>query len=139
MAPPGPPAARDVGRSLRRVASAGGPLLLGLAFAAHAAQILAVLGFLPTLLVEQDHVGVGVAAVLTAVAFAVNAPGNVLGGLLQHRGIPRWQLIGPPVVAMLAGLAGGWGITPLVTVVFAGIAAGCGLMLRRTERATGAV
>ncbi|WP_084037175.1 MFS transporter [Haloechinothrix halophila] len=194
-----------IGPSLRTVVSAPGPVVLGLAFAAYAAQILAVLGFLPTLLVEEERVGVGLAAVLTAIAFAVNAPGNVLGGLLQHRGVARWrlivwpsvvmavaaagvyaevlplparyaacllmsfaggllpsavlgavpavaptprlvgatagvamqganlgQLIGPPVVAVIAGIAGGWQFTPVATALLAAAAASCGLVLRGT-------
>ncbi|MBA0126627.1 MFS transporter [Haloechinothrix sp. YIM 98757] len=181
-----------------------GSLLLGLAFAAYAAQILAVLGFLPTMLVEEQGLAVAAAAALTAGAFAANAPGNVLGGVLQHRGLARWrmivgssvvmavaavlvyaealplgvryaacvamslvggfipsavlgavpdvarsprsvgaatgvamqganlgQLIGPPAVAALAGIAGGWHLTPVATGVLAAAAAACGLALRR--------
>ncbi|MDV6014767.1 MFS transporter [Haloechinothrix sp. LS1_15] len=198
------PAARARGQGWARESRpTRAAVLLGLAFAAYAGQILAVLGFLPTMLVEEQGLGVAAAAMLTAAAFAVNAPGTVLGGLLQHRGLERWrmivftsaamavaavviyaealplavryaacvvmslvggfipsvvlgavpevarspravgaasgvamqganlgQLIAPPAVAALAGMVGGWHLTPLAIGLLAAAAATCGLALR---------
>lgn len=80
---------RDIGATFH----AGGPLLLGIAFAMHAANFIAVFAFLPTILIEELKVNTGTAAALTAFAIALNAGGNVLAGLLLQRGAPRWLLL----------------------------------------------
>jgi len=70
-----------------------GPVLLALCFGTYGFQFLVVMGFLPTLLIEEQGLNQGVAAVLTAIALAVNAPGNLLGGWFLQRGVDRWILI----------------------------------------------
>lgn len=78
---------------MRRTLTAPGPPLLALIFATYTLQYLAVLGFLPTVLVEQDGLAQGLAAALTALAIVANVPGNLIGGYLLHHGAPRWLLI----------------------------------------------
>ena len=70
-----------------------GPCILALCFAAYAFQWLVVIGFLPTLLVEQHTISQTVAAALAAAVVAINVPGNLLGGWLLQRGIKRWGLL----------------------------------------------
>jgi len=84
---------RSLGRDIAATFRAGGPLLLGIAFAMHSANFIAVFAFLPTILIEDLKVGAGAAAALTAAAIAMNAVGNVLAGLLLQRGVPRWLLL----------------------------------------------
>ena len=77
-----------------------GPVLLALIFTTYTLQWLAVMGFLPTLLVEEYGLTPGRASVLTAVMVAMNVPGNLLGGWLLHRGFRRWRLIAFASVVM---------------------------------------
>ncbi|HEX7967939.1 MAG TPA: MFS transporter [Stellaceae bacterium] len=79
----------DVLRALRRP----GPPTLALAFGCYTLQYLAVLAFLPTLLVEGDGMSEGAAAALTALANAANMLGTFGGGWLLHRGARRWAMI----------------------------------------------
>ena len=79
----------DILRALRRP----GPAALALAFGSYTLQYLAVLAFLPTLLVEEDAMSPGGAAVLTAIANAANMLGTFGGGWLLHKGAPRWAMI----------------------------------------------
>ena len=93
--------ARDIVDTIR----APGPPVLGLTFATYTLQYLAVLGFLPTILVEREGLSQATAAILTAIAIAANVPGNLIGGVLLHRGVPRWSLVAGASVAMaLCGL-----------------------------------
>ena len=70
-----------------------GPVLLALCFGSYAFQFLVVMGFLPTLLIEEQGLNQGLAAVLSAIALAGSVPGNLLGGWLLQRGVNRWILI----------------------------------------------
>ena len=79
-----------------------GPLMLALCFAAYAFQFVVVTGFLPTLLIEVHGVTQVRAAILTAIVVALNAPGNLLGGLLLQKGIKRWHLVA--VANLISGL-----------------------------------
>ena len=90
IASPGPAA---IGRDMWDTLRAGGPLLVALAFGSYTLNFIAVLGFLPTVLVERDGLSQPLAATLTAIAIAANAPGNLAGGVLLHRGVPRWRLV----------------------------------------------
>ncbi len=80
--------------------AAGGPLLVALTFGSYTLQFIAVLGFLPTILMEQEGLGQARAATLTAIAIAVNALGNLIAGALLHRGVPRWVLVATASAAM---------------------------------------
>jgi len=70
------------------------PWLLGLAFAAYAIQHMALIVWLPTYLLETRGMAGAAAALLTALAVFVNCFGNVLGGWLIQRNIPRGIIIG---------------------------------------------
>jgi MFS family permease len=95
-------AVADILRALRRP----GPLALALAFGSYTLQYLAVLAFLPTLLVEEDAMSPGQAAVLTALANAANMLGTFAGGWLLHKGAPRWAMIAAGSLIMgMASLA----------------------------------
>ncbi|WP_146251630.1 MFS transporter, partial [Modestobacter versicolor] len=62
-------------------------------FGLYAAQYLAVVGLLPASLVADEGVSVAAAGLLGAVVFLVNAPANLLGAYLLHRGAPlRWVI-----------------------------------------------
>lgn len=184
-----------------------GPRLLAITFATYTLQFLAVFGLLPTLLVEQDGLSPGQAALLGSAAVAINIPGNLLGGWLVHRGVARWiviagvsatmgscalliysaglalparyglclllslvggmlpavvlgagpalapsprhiattnglimqgsnlgQVIGPPAVAAVAAISGGWTWSPLVLTTAAAFGVALALRLRRMDR-----
>lgn len=70
-----------------------GPALLTLIFSTYTLQWLAVMGFLPTLLMEEYTMSLGRASILTALVVALNVPGNLSGGWLMSRGARRSNLI----------------------------------------------
>lgn len=86
-----------------RTVTAPGPPALALAFGSYTLQYLALLAFLPTLLVEDDGMSEGSAATLTALANAANMIGTFGGGFLLHRGVPRWALVAAG--SLIMGLA----------------------------------
>lgn len=68
-------------------------VIISVAFGLYAAQYLAVVGLLPSALVTGEGLSVAAAGVLGAVVFLVNAPANLLGAYLLHRGAPlRWVI-----------------------------------------------
>lgn len=67
------------------VLRAPGPKLLAAIFATYSAQSLAVLGFLPAVLIERYGTPAGTAATLAALTAFLNVPGNLLGGRLGPR------------------------------------------------------
>ena len=73
---------------VRRTVGSVGPWMGALAFGVYAAQWMAVIGFLPTVYVQAGWTG-AVGAVLTSVVPWVNVVGNVVAGILLHRG---WRL-----------------------------------------------
>lgn len=90
-------------RDLLRTSTSLGPVLLALTFSTYTLQWLAVMGFLPTLLVEAYGLGAGLASILTALVVAVNVPGNLAGGWLMGRGSGRRSLI--VTASLLMGLS----------------------------------
>jgi len=104
-----------------------GPVLLALCFGSYGFQLLTVMGFLPTLLHEEVGLDQGLASVLTAIALAVSALGNLLGGCLLQRGVKRWLLIAVPSMTMgicaFGIFSGGIGLLfrYMAAVVFMGI------------------
>ena len=62
-------------------------------FGLYAAQYLAVVGLLPAALVAGEGLSVAAAGLVGAVVFLMNAPANVLGAYLLHRGVPVRSLI----------------------------------------------
>jgi predicted MFS family arabinose efflux permease len=67
------------------------PSVLALAFAAYAGEYLALVGFLPTLIVASG-LTVAIAAIWSGVVTLASAAGNLLGGFLA-RAVPRWATI----------------------------------------------
>src|SRR5260221_6543480 len=85
--------ARSLWRDLRDTVTAPGPLLLAAIFGAYSMQYLAVMGFLPTVLIEREGLAFATAGGFAALAIAMNGLGNLAGGVLLQRGVPRWMLI----------------------------------------------
>jgi cyanate permease len=128
--PPAPPGRllQDLAATLR----APGPLALALAFACYSLQYLAVIGFLPTLLIEREGLSTATAGFMSAFFPVANVAGNLTGGVLLQRGLPRWGLIAAaslvmalcgigifslglplwPAYALALLLAGGGGLLP---------------------------
>lgn len=78
-----------------------GNLAMALLFACYVAQWTSIMVWLPTFLTEQG-VSTSAAALATALMVLVNAPGNLLGGWLLSRGMPRGRLvIGASAIAAL--------------------------------------
>ena len=84
---------KQILQDVASTACARGPLLLSAIFATYALQWLTVMGFLPTLLIEDHGMSPAQASVLTAIMVAMNMPGNLAGGWALQRGARRWQLI----------------------------------------------
>lgn len=80
------------------------PWLLALTFGAWALQHFALIVWLPTFLKEQRGLTAGWVALLTCVMLLANVPGNLIGGALVQRGVPRGRLIA--VAHTLTGLCG---------------------------------
>ena len=87
------------------------PWLLALAFAVWAIQHFALIVWMPTYLREERGAGAGLTALLTSVMLLACVPGNLLGGALVQRGLPRGRLIA--VAHVLTGL-GAWVYTTAV-------------------------
>ena len=81
--------------SLRLVAESiaqKGNVAMALLFACYVAQWTSIMVWLPTFLTEQGA-ATSVAALATALMVLVNAPGNLAGGWLISRGVPRGALV----------------------------------------------
>lgn len=79
---------------VRLTLSQPGVWLLAAFFAFYAAQWMALMVWLPTFLVDERHLAVATAALMTVAVVAINAPGNLLGAWLLARNVPRWALLG---------------------------------------------
>jgi cyanate permease len=98
-------------------------VIITAAFGFYSAQYLAVVGLLPAALVADEGLSVAAAGLVGAVVFLANAPGNLLGAYLLHRGAPLRRVV-------LAGCAGMavtvWGVLdpalPLVLRVASAVA-----------------
>ena len=84
---------RDWGRDLGETLARPGLWLLALCFAVYSLPWMALMAWLPSYLVEQRGYGVALAAHLTVLVVLVNVLGNLLGGWLLQRGVPRWRLL----------------------------------------------
>lgn len=80
-------------QNIKRTVSAPGPLLLALCFSCYGGQWMALMNFLPTFFIDVLGNNKEGAAILTALAVVCNIPGNIFGGWLSHRNIPRWILL----------------------------------------------
>ena len=67
--------------------------LLTLAFGCWAIQHFSLIVWLPTFLKEQRGMAAGPVAALTALMLLINVPGNLIGGALVQRGLPRGWLV----------------------------------------------
>ena len=77
-----------------------GSLALCVAFFCYVGQWTSLMIWLPTFVVDERGLGQTPAALLTAMFVAVNVPGNLLGGLLMKRGMPRWMMLAGASFAM---------------------------------------
>jgi DHA1 family inner membrane transport protein len=100
------PAIRRRLADLEPVVARPGPWLLGLIFACYTLQWMAVMAWLPSYAAESLGLGAGVAALATAGVVLINAPGCFMGGVLVHRGVPRWLLVVIALVTMAASAIG---------------------------------
>jgi cyanate permease len=69
-----------------------GVLCLAVGFGFYAGAYLAVVGLLPSMLVDGG-LSLAAAGLVTSVVSLANVPANLLGAFLQHRGVPRWVLV----------------------------------------------
>jgi fucose permease len=81
------------GRLLRESLTRPGILLLCLAFICYVGQWISVLTWLPSFAVGERGASAAAASLLTAAFVAINIPGNLLGGLLLRRRVPRWLVL----------------------------------------------
>jgi MFS family permease len=70
-----------------------GNLAMALLFAFYVAQWTSIMVWLPTFLVDEHRMSAGAAALATAFYVLINAPGNLTGGWLLARGVPRGTLV----------------------------------------------
>jgi MFS family permease len=79
-----------------------GNITMALLFAFYVAQWTSIMVWLPTFLVDEHRMSATAAALATALYVLVNAPGNLTGGWLIARGVPRGALvIGGTLIAAL--------------------------------------
>ena len=74
--------------------------LYGGAFLLFTVQWFAVAAWLPTFLIETQGRGPTGAALFSALVVAMNVIGNLIGGWLMHRRVPRYVLVGAANVVM---------------------------------------
>lgn len=91
--PPAGASGRPSPAALLAALRSPGVVSLAAVFTLYAGQYLAVLGLLPAMLVRDGSLSVAEAGLVTGVAFIANAPGNIAGAVLQHRGVPRHLLV----------------------------------------------
>jgi MFS family permease len=80
---------RLVAESLARA----GNIAMAALFAFYVAQWTSIMVWLPTFLVDEHRLSGGAAALATALFVLINAPGNLTGGWLLARGVPRGTLV----------------------------------------------
>jgi predicted MFS family arabinose efflux permease len=82
--------------------SLGRPALLALcaAFMCYVGQWISIMTWLPTFVVGERGASDAAGALLTAAFVAANIPGNLLGGLLLRRGLPRHLVLALGALAM---------------------------------------
>lgn len=120
---PQPVSRRPVLHEMAEVASTGGPLAIALCFGAYSCCWFAVIGFLPTLLIERLGFATSAAAIITALVTIVNVGGNLAAGWLMHRGMPRVAVIAGAAVSMAFCAAGVFmdGVPDLLRLALAGV------------------
>ncbi|HKU94767.1 MAG TPA: MFS transporter [Vineibacter sp.] len=102
-----PPAlGRSLGHDMREAATSPGALAIGACFGFYASSWLALVGFLPTLQVEQLGFSPPLAAAPTAGVITVNVLGSVAAGWLLHQGWRRLTILVVTALAMAVTAAG---------------------------------
>jgi MFS family permease len=80
-------------RDLKAVVVRPGPWLLSLIFVTYGTLWAAVVFWMPTYMVEEEHRSVLFASLVGAAIVGANAVGNVIGARLNHAGAPAWLLV----------------------------------------------
>jgi DHA1 family inner membrane transport protein len=122
---------RSVLAEMKEVGTSGGPLAIGVCFGAYACCWFAIIGFLPTLLIERLGYSTSAAAIITAVVAILNVAGNLAAGWLLHRGVRRVTVIVGATLSMSLCAAGIFvsGVPDLMRLVLAGVySAGIGVV-----------
>jgi MFS family permease len=79
--------------NIKKTISIPGPWLISLCFLTYTFQWMAIMVWLPTFVIEERGLGLGLAATLAAAGVIVNIFGNLFGAWLVHRGVRRWLMI----------------------------------------------
>lgn len=87
-----PPAGVSSWRLVSESLVGPGNIAMSLLFACYVAQWTTIMVWLPTFLSERGA-STAIAAIATAVMVLVNIPGNLVGGWLLSRGVPRGTLV----------------------------------------------
>lgn len=87
--------------AIRDTLTRPGPYALAVCFGSYSLIHLSVVAFLPTFLIESQGVAPSDAALMTAFAMFMNAPGCLLGGWLLRRGGAAWLIAGAGHAGML--------------------------------------
>lgn len=95
----------DLGAALARP----GPWLLGGCFGCYTVQWVAVMTWLPTFIVEEAGRPLALAGPLGAFVVLMNVPGNLIGGFLLQRNVPRPILVCVALAVMSATTFGMFG------------------------------
>ena len=87
------PAVRRPAREILKAIARPGAWVLAASLAIAGANILSVITWLPTFFVETLGHSTTTAALLTALIFSLMGFGNVAGGWLLQRNVPRWRVL----------------------------------------------
>ncbi|HZP97965.1 MAG TPA: MFS transporter [Reyranella sp.] len=114
---------RPILHDMIEVTTSGGPLAVALCFGAYSCCWFAVVGFLPTLQIERLGLSTSTAAIVTAIVATVNVAGNLAGGWLLHRGVPRVVVIAGAAITMAFCAAAIFidGVPDLLCLLLAGL------------------
>lgn len=93
-------------KNIKTVLSTPGPVLLSICFFCYAGQWMALMSFLPTFFIEQAGMGIETASLWTALAVLVNIPGNITGGFLSQKNVPRRTVLSLAFIVATAFTAG---------------------------------
>lgn len=100
------PAAAPTLSSTLRALRQSGPWWLALGFACYSLMYYAVAVWLPTFLMQERGASIALAASLTALLIGCNVGGNLAGGWLMHRAVPRGHVISLAFLVMAACTCG---------------------------------
>jgi len=120
---PVPALRRPILAEMAEVATSGGPMAIAVCFGAYSCCWFTVVGFLPTLQVERLGLNAETAAIVTAAVTFVNVAGNLCGGWLLLRHVPRVVIIVGAALSMAVCAAAIFvdGVPDLLRLVLAGV------------------